>query len=267
MNWAWLDKNLHAHTTYSDGANSMEEMARRAVDLGFSAFGFTDHSHTFFDESYCMPRERYEAYAAEAAGLKRRLAGTIDIRCGVEQDLYSDDPTDAFEYAIGSVHYVRVPGANRGTVVTMGNPQGEYLPVDETPEILALGCATYFDGDYYALAEEFFATAAQVVEKTGCGIIGHFDLVKRFNAHGRLFDESHPRYVRAWQAAADALLDTDATFEVNVRAFRKGQTAEPYPSRAIRDYLTQRGAMLIPSSDAHAVEDLETWDFLRDLDA
>ena len=73
--------------------------------------------------------------------------------------------------------------------------------------------------------------------------------------------------MRAWQAAADALLDTDATFEVNVRAFRKGQTAEPYPSRAIRDYLTQRGAVLIPSSDAHAVEDLETWDFLRDLDA
>ena len=46
--------NLHSHTTFCDGKNSAEEMVVSAIDHGFDVFGFSGHSYTPFDESYCM---------------------------------------------------------------------------------------------------------------------------------------------------------------------------------------------------------------------
>ena len=54
--------NLHSHTTYCDGKNSPEEMALAAMDRGFDVFGFSGHSYTAFDESYCMSRSMTDAY-------------------------------------------------------------------------------------------------------------------------------------------------------------------------------------------------------------
>lgn len=45
--------NLHSHTTFCDGKNSAEEMVVSAIDHGFDVFGFSGHSYTPFDESYC----------------------------------------------------------------------------------------------------------------------------------------------------------------------------------------------------------------------
>ena len=93
-----------------------------------------------------------------------------------------------------------------------------------------------------------------MVARTGCRIVGHFDLVKLFNAGNAFFDEEDPRYVAAWQKAADALLKTGALFEINVNGVAKGACAEPYPSVAIARYLNERGARFVVSSDAHSTE-------------
>ena len=59
-----------------------------------------------------------------------------------------------------------------------------------------------FGGDIYTFAEEYYKRLARVVEKTNCDIIAHFDLVSKYNEVSNLFDENHPRYVKAWRAAA-----------------------------------------------------------------
>ena len=95
-----------------------------------------------------------------------------------------------------------------------------------------------------------------MVELTKCDIIGHFDLVSKFIEVDPAFDVKHPRYVKAWQQAADELLKTGKPFEMNTGAMSRGYRTEPYPAKDIRDYIRAHGGKLIMSSDAHAKENI-----------
>ena len=64
--------DFHTHTTYCDGKNTPEEMVRAAIAKGMTKIGFSGHSHTAFDESYCMSTEGTEAYRQEIAALKEK---------------------------------------------------------------------------------------------------------------------------------------------------------------------------------------------------
>ena len=235
-----IKKELHTHTTFCDGKNTAEEMVKAAIEKGFETIGFSGHSYTFFDERYCMSKAGTRQYQAEIARLKAQYKEKIQILCGTEQDYYSDMPTDGYDYVIGSVHYIYV--------------NGHYIPVDETPEILTAAAKEYFGGDMLALCERYFETVADVVEKTGADIIGHFDLITKFNENGALFDTANERYIRAWQHSADKLLKTGVPFEINTGAIARGYRTSPYPAPDIIAYLKAHGAAFILSGDAHSTE-------------
>ena len=93
-----------------------------------------------------------------------------------------------------------------------------------------------------------------MVEVTKCDIIGHFDLLTKFAEQDLYFDLQHPRYVKAWKAAADRLLKTGKPFEINTGAISRGYRTEPYPAKDIRDYIRLNGGKLILSSDSHQKE-------------
>ena len=232
-------KDLHVHTTFSDGRNTPEEMVCAAIDQGLAVIGFSDHSHTAFDESWCMSPDSTVLYRAEIARLKEKYRDRITVLCGIEQDYYSEIPPAGYDYVIGSVHYIKA---------------GEdYIPVDERAEILCAAAERYFGGDIYSLMEEYFRTVADVVRKTNADFIGHFDLVSKFNEQTPIFDERHPRYLDAWRSAADILLKTGVPFEINTGAVSRGYKTVPYPADDIREYIACRGGKFILSGDSHSV--------------
>ena len=49
--------DLHIHSTYCDGKSTLRESVDSAIEKGFATIGFSGHSYTFFDESYCMSLE------------------------------------------------------------------------------------------------------------------------------------------------------------------------------------------------------------------
>lgn len=233
-------KDLHMHTVYCDGHDTPEDMVLSAIDKGLDTVGISAHSYTFFDTSYCMQKADVPRYLAELRYLRAKYFDRIHVLCGVEQDYYSDYPTDDFDYVIGSVHYIKA--------------DGEYIPVDESIEILRDAIKKHFDGDPYALCEAYFATVADVARKTGCDIIGHFDLISKFIEREPLFDTAHPRYVAAWQKAADELLKSDVPFEINTGAISRGYRTSPYPSAEIQAYIKEHGGRFVLSSDAHSAD-------------
>ncbi len=235
-------QDLHVHTTFCDGKNSPEEMVCAAVEQGLWRIGFSAHSHTFFDESYCLSPDRYDAYRAEIERLKEAYGGKIAILCGVEQDRYSTASTRGFDYVIGSVHYMKV--------------QGNYLPVDESVQAFYDTCRTHFGGDFYSMAECYYETVSQVAEATKCDFIGHFDLITKFNEGGVFFDESHPRYVAAWESALDTLLDAKVPFEINTGAISRGYCTAPYPADWLLRAICKAGGRICFSSDCHSVDTL-----------
>ena len=233
--------DFHVHTRYCHGAGEPEDFARVALDRKLPKLGLVGHAFTDFDGSYCMP-QRAEDFRAAVARAKEAFAGKLELFCGVEMDAFSDEDPGLFDYAIGSVHYVEVGG--------------KFYSVDHTEAIQREMIREVFGGDPYAFAESYYKTVGEVAERTSCDIIGHFDLLTKFNEDGNVLDETHPRYVEAWQTAAEKLLKTGKLFEINVSAIPRGCRTTPYPAIDIAAWLAERGAKFILSSDAHKPEDI-----------
>ena len=234
--------DLHVHTVFCDGHDTPEEMVNGAVEKGLEKLGIVVHSYVPFDPESCVAPENVEDFIFEVAELKKKYKDIIDISCGIELDVFSTQDTSPFDYVIGSVHYLK--------------HGDKYISVDETPEMLADMIDKYYGGDFYACAEDYFATVALWAQKKpDIDIIGHFDLIKKFRSIIP-FDPENPRYKAAWQSAADGLLKLHVPFEVNTGGISRGWLKEPYPSAEIASYIKARGGQLILSSDAHRKEDI-----------
>ena len=55
-------KNYHTHTIFCDGKDTPESLVEEALRLGCREIGFSGHSYTYFDESWCMSKEKTKAY-------------------------------------------------------------------------------------------------------------------------------------------------------------------------------------------------------------
>ncbi len=100
---------FHNHTTYSDGAATLEQMALAAKALGWEYFGVGDHSQSLTVANGLRP-DRVRAQWAEIDALNKKLKG-IRILKGTECDIlvdgsldYDDELLAGFEYVVASVH-------------------------------------------------------------------------------------------------------------------------------------------------------------------
>lgn len=99
---------VHCHTTYSDGKNSIEEMARAAAALGMQYITITDHSPT---ASYAggVTLDALERQWDEIREVEQRV--NIRILRGTESDIlgdgcldYPDAVIEQFDVVIASIH-------------------------------------------------------------------------------------------------------------------------------------------------------------------
>ena len=107
---------LHIHTTYSDGAHSLPEMAVAAAERGYSYLGIADHSQTASYAGGLTP-ERVQQQWREIETLNRAQVGARLLK-GIESDIlpsgaldYDEGLLDGFDFVIASVHSsLRQPG-------------------------------------------------------------------------------------------------------------------------------------------------------------
>ncbi len=234
--------DLHMHTTFCDGKNTPEEMILSGIKKGLNTIGISGHCYTEFDETYCMKAPTMEEYFTELQRFKKAYDGKIKVLCGIEQDYFAGKPKLNFDYVIGSVHYIY--------------KNGNYLSVDHKESITINDVIVHYNGDYYAYAEDYYRLVGDVINNTGADIIGHFDLVTKFNEGNKLFDETNPRYINAWKKAVDELLPYGKPFEVNTGAISRGYKTTPYPSLPILKYIRENDGKVILSSDSHSAENI-----------
>ena len=228
-------------------------MVESAIAKGLTRYGLSDHGYAPYDLEVCIPADKRGLYMSDVRLLQQEYAGRIDLKLGLEQDALSGFEETGYDYKIGSVHYVQ-------------DDKGRYWTVDNTPQILLQSADEGFGGDIYAMLESYWQIEGEVVERTDCDIIGHFDLCSKFtelalkygSSIGTVsaFDTGHPRYVAAWKKAADRLLKTGVPFEINVGAIVRGYRSLPYPHPDIARYLIDRGATFLLSSDSHSPENI-----------
>jgi len=100
---------LHCHTTYSDGVNTLEEMAKAAKKLGWEYIGIADHSKAVA-YAHGMTDERVKQQRAEIDALNRKSDG-FRILKGTECDILANGELDwpekmlaQFDHVIASIH-------------------------------------------------------------------------------------------------------------------------------------------------------------------
>lgn len=100
---------LHVHSTYSDGADSIEAMALAVRERGYDYLGMADHSQA---AAYAggLNVDAVKRQWDEIARLNEKLA-PFRIFKGIESDIlgdgsldYTDDILEQFEYIVVSVH-------------------------------------------------------------------------------------------------------------------------------------------------------------------
>ena len=148
---------FHNHTIYSDGTNTLEEMAKAAQSLGWEYLGIADHSETLNigGRQIGIPSETVPKQSEEILRLNKIWKDeNIDFRLlhGSECDIladgsldYSDDVRNLFSHVVGSVHALGswrnrdeientealIRAIEDPTFTILGHPTGRILQVRE----------------------------------------------------------------------------------------------------------------------------------------
>ena len=100
---------FHAHSTWSDGRNSLEEMAQASRDLGYQYLGISEHSQAAYYANGLKP-DRVKAQWDRIDELNDQ-SKDFHIFKGIEADILSDGSLDydeellaGFDFVIASIH-------------------------------------------------------------------------------------------------------------------------------------------------------------------
>lgn len=234
--------DFHTHSHYSDGWNSLAEMAKFAEEHGMYALGFSDHSPMDVEADWTMSADKYKNYISDISKLKSEYKGKLEIFTGLELDIYSDLDTSDLDYLIVSCHYVLTD-------------DGVYCPIDHAASIMHNDVNEHFSGDFIKYTKRYYEQLASV-SSLGPAVIGHYDLVTKFNEGGCLFDDSDPRYINAALETLEYLASLGAAFEINTGAMFRGYRTEPYPSLSLLRRMKELGCKIIINGDSHSTDAL-----------
>lgn len=108
-----LKGSLHNHSTYSDGANTLKQMADACFQMGLQYLGICDHSQSL-KIANGMPPKKVAFQQAEIQELNAEfthLNQNFRIFSGIESDIladgsldYADDVLKTFDFIVASVH-------------------------------------------------------------------------------------------------------------------------------------------------------------------
>jgi len=134
---------FHIHSLYSDGSNTIQELAEVARKMGLSYIGIADHSHSAF-YARGLNRDEILRQVEEIDALNEKYRD-FKIFKGIESDIlpdgsldYGEDILELFDYVVASVHSnfkmekdkmtERLVRAIRNKYTTMlGHPTGRIL--------------------------------------------------------------------------------------------------------------------------------------------
>ena len=244
--------NLHQHTKFSDGKEIPRKYAERAIDLGFSQLGFSEHSPLPFSNPFSLKEENVDDYIEAVDRLKEQFAGQIEIYRALEMDYIPGISGDfdywrgrcRADYLIGSVHLVKPDG----TDALWFTDGPDYKIYDE-------GLQQFFEGDIRNAVHTFYQQTNQMIESQEFEIVGHVDKIKMHN-RGRFFSEDEKWYRDLVDETLELIKQKNLIIEVNTRGMYKKTSDSFFPDHQTLKRVHELNIPVIISSDAHHPDEI-----------
>ena len=229
--------DYHVHSTNSfDGKNTIEEMCRKAIEMGLYEICFTEHfSVDPRDVSYGILN--YERYDDEIEKAKEKFSGRLHIKKGMEigephlkeykEDLIEKTEKMNLDFIIGSVH----------------NIDGVKLRLYMK------------DKDKHTVYNDYFTEIYKMVSDADIDVIGHLDLIKRYahEVYGNYIFDNHREIIEKILKLA---IEKGIGLEINGSGYINS-VGEPYPkAEVLKLYRELGGEIITVGSDSHNIETL-----------
>lgn len=233
----------HNHSSWSDGASSIREMALAAKAAGAAEFGISDHlvsgPRAFFLESRTWSMGGYnllDSYVTDALAVKAELdSPEFRVRIGLETD-YFPETVDAvnrrlaqlpLDYVIGAVHF-----AGDFPIDASAGYWRRLSPVEQS-----------------AVWHEYVRRMSACAEKLQCNWLAHLDLAK-------IYCVAPPaECLTALKALLKRCGELGLCIEINTAGCDK-PCGEQYPSRELLETAVESGVGILVNADAHKPEQI-----------
>lgn len=230
---------------------NLRAVVERAVELGFTHYGLSEHApryraqDLFKDEADLTPEDlarTFEAYVGEARALRLEYEGSIELLVGFESERlppesWYDTMTELRrvtgpDYIVGSVHDVRG------------------LSIDYNPESTQNAAEAL--GGVEALQLSYFDQVADLVAKLSPEVVGHIDLIRKFDGAGAHFS---PKVMERIEATLEVVRSVGGVLDVNAGAHRRG-LSPVYPLPEILTLSRRMGIGVTLGDDSHGAHDV-----------
>ena len=243
-----IKTNYHTHSYFCDGKGQPEEYVRSAIEKGMTSIGFSGHSPVPFPSSWNMKLVDLPNYLAEIQRLKDVYQSEIQIYSGLEVDFIEGvcsiaDFDQKLDYYIGSVHYLKQ------------FDDGVFFNFDESASRFDLGIQQIFGGSIKEAVNYYFGQLCWMIENYQPPIIGHLDLIKKFNTGNRYFDENEKWFVDAATPVLELAKKHELVVEINTKGKARGADTL-YPGPSILKRCLEMNVLLTVSADAHNPSDM-----------
>ena len=244
------DYNLHAHTQYCDGRDTISAIARAAHESGMRYFAFTPHSPVPIESPCNMKREDMPRFFEDMDKERAFYDGKMHLLTSLEIDYLGVDfgpHIDYFQklpldFRLGSVHFVP-------------NQEGLLLDCDGRFERFNDYLKNGYEGDLRYVVEKYFEQVLTMLEKGGFDLLGHFDKIAGNAAIADPAIENQGWYEALVDDVIGHAVGSGVVVEINTKAFAdKGRF---FPAERWWPKLLAAGVPLAIDSDAHYASKVE----------
>ena len=229
---AGLPGDYHVHTTWSDGAGTIEDVARRAAAVGLPEIAIAEHCTPLPGpgETWWLRPEQLGEYVDDVRAVAARHAD-VRVLLGVEAEYVAGQEVELAELLSAWPFEVVVLGIHEVDGLTFDDPALRQDPRWEDPDALIAA--------YYRTVRDACAW-------------GRFDILAHMDYIGLWGHRPGPAVQPEIDAALDALAASGAAVELNTDRF-SDPAGVMYPSPDILRAARVRGIPLVIDSDAHEV--------------
>jgi DNA polymerase (family 10) len=207
--------DLHCHTTWSGGENTIEEMAKKAMELGYGYIGIADHTK-FLRIENGLDEKRLSRQRTEIENINQRFQVSgfqFRVLQGAETNILKDGSIDIKDEALAKLDYA-IGGVHSGFKMEKDRMTERIIRAMKNPNIKIISHPT---GRILKKRDEYQADFDKLLRAAK-----EFDVALEINAYPERLDLKDVNIKKAEEAGVKMVIDTDSHIKDQMRFMELG---------------------------------------------